>query len=428
MNKRLFSLIYVFAVFIISGMPINAESSYQGQASWLGAKYQGTKTASGELFDMNKLTAKHATLPFGTEIKVKSIKTNQSVIVKVNDRLEADTNRIVDLSKAAAERIGLLEEGIGQVIVTNFDGNASGTNFDKAGYYQIQYGAFSSEDNARAKQTQIANNLPDLTAKVEKNNNIYKVMSNHVFLSEAQAQALLTLLGNSNAIIQEVNASDYQVNSNNNTNKTSTTVAVNTSNSSTESNTNTSTEIKQDDSAFKYQIQFGSFGKNQNAEQLKETLESKDINAQIIQQGNLHKVVSEKKFTSKLDAEDYLDLSTQDGIVIPKISNQSNTSASASTNTTPPADEDKEKTPDTQIYEYGIQFGAFGNYENAQLLQSQLKEKGIETIVYQFPDDDKKLYRVLSQSPFETKDAANQYISRYAIDKSKASILTFFKQ
>ena len=86
-----------------------------GQASWYGSKFQGRPTASGEPFDMNALTAAHRTLPFGTRIRVINEANGKSVIVRVNDRGPFSGHRIIDLSRKAAESIGLRARGVGPV-------------------------------------------------------------------------------------------------------------------------------------------------------------------------------------------------------------------------------------------------------------------------------------------------------------------------
>lgn len=84
-----------------------------GQASWYGLKFQGRKTAAGETYDMNGLTCAHRTLPLGSWIRVTNLKNRKSVFVRVNDRGPVPSNRIIDLSYGAAQRVGLL--GIGKV-------------------------------------------------------------------------------------------------------------------------------------------------------------------------------------------------------------------------------------------------------------------------------------------------------------------------
>jgi len=83
-----------------------------GKGSWYGDKFHGRKTASGERYDMNKYTAAHKKLPFGTVIKVTNMSNGKSVKVRVNDRGPFVKNREIDLSKKAAQDLGYLKAGI----------------------------------------------------------------------------------------------------------------------------------------------------------------------------------------------------------------------------------------------------------------------------------------------------------------------------
>lgn len=84
-----------------------------GQASWYGLKFQGKKTATGESYDMNLMTCAHRSLPLGSWVKVTNLKNRKTVVVRVNDRGPALDDRIVDLSYAAAQAVGL--RGVGKV-------------------------------------------------------------------------------------------------------------------------------------------------------------------------------------------------------------------------------------------------------------------------------------------------------------------------
>ena len=84
-----------------------------GIASWYGPRFQGKRTANGERFNTNELTAAHKTLPFGTRVRVKSQVNGKEVVVRINDRGPFIRGRIIDLSYAAAQAIGLI--GIKQV-------------------------------------------------------------------------------------------------------------------------------------------------------------------------------------------------------------------------------------------------------------------------------------------------------------------------
>lgn len=91
--------------------------SQSGLASWYGEAFQGNRTASGELFDMNRLTAAHPTLPLGSRIMVTNLKNHRSVVVRVNDRGPLVPGRLIDVSKAAARRLGIIGAGIARVRV-----------------------------------------------------------------------------------------------------------------------------------------------------------------------------------------------------------------------------------------------------------------------------------------------------------------------
>jgi rare lipoprotein A len=86
-----------------------------GVASWYGEEFAGRTTANGEIFDPQQLTAAHRTLPFGTVLEITNLKTKQSVRVRENDRGPFIGGRIIDLSYGAAQQIGLIEPGIGEV-------------------------------------------------------------------------------------------------------------------------------------------------------------------------------------------------------------------------------------------------------------------------------------------------------------------------
>jgi rare lipoprotein A len=87
----------------------------EGEASYYADSLAGNKTASGEPYDKDALTAAHRSLPFGTKVKVTYLKTGKSVEVVINDRGPHAKGRIIDLSGAAARAVGLVEDGHGKV-------------------------------------------------------------------------------------------------------------------------------------------------------------------------------------------------------------------------------------------------------------------------------------------------------------------------
>ena len=100
-------------VLLPSGVP--ADQEQHGSASYYGKRFEGGKTASGERFDKDKMTAASPNLPLGSRVKVTDKRTGKSVDVKVNDRGPYVKGRKVDLSEEAAERLGMKDEGTAPV-------------------------------------------------------------------------------------------------------------------------------------------------------------------------------------------------------------------------------------------------------------------------------------------------------------------------
>ena len=84
----------------------------RGIASWYGRKLQHRRTASGERFNMYAFTAAHRTLPFGTKIRVRNLKTGKTVVVRVNDRGPSDRHRLIDVSYGAGRALGIVASGL----------------------------------------------------------------------------------------------------------------------------------------------------------------------------------------------------------------------------------------------------------------------------------------------------------------------------
>lgn len=119
----------------------------QGTASYYGGAFHGRKTASGERYDQNDLTCAHTTLPFSTKVRVTNLQNGRSVLVRVNDRGPFKKGRIVDLSKAAAKKLAMLERGTAKVLVEYADNPEPFPRQDTEGYL-IQVGTFAQKKNA----------------------------------------------------------------------------------------------------------------------------------------------------------------------------------------------------------------------------------------------------------------------------------------
>lgn len=108
----------------LTAVASNSVSKFKqtGLASWYGRKFHGRKTASGETFDMNALTAAHRSLPLNCYVKVTNKTNGKSVVVKVNDRGPFHGNRVMDLSYGAAKQLGITSKGVGNVAIERVSG------------------------------------------------------------------------------------------------------------------------------------------------------------------------------------------------------------------------------------------------------------------------------------------------------------------
>ena len=147
----------------------------RGIASWYGAKFHGHRTSSGELYDMNAMTAAHPTLPIPTYVEVTNLRNGRKVIVKVNDRGPFRSNRLIDLSYVAAVKLGITAEGTGLVEVRAIDpaappqtakvANAPAASRNAADLY-LQVGAFVDRENAERLSQRVTSLSPGAAIQV----------------------------------------------------------------------------------------------------------------------------------------------------------------------------------------------------------------------------------------------------------------------
>ena len=194
-----------------------------GIASWYGGDFHGKRTADGEIYDMYKLTAAHKQLPFHTLVEVKNLENRKKVIVRINDRGPFVKGRIIDLSKKAAQRIGIENTGTAQVrlriikptdigrktlneeteIETKTEEAEPETNTDIDTYteppqtvttsdlepaeYYLQAGAFRSKKNAKRLLRRLKQVVPEISGlcKIDYNKGFYKVVSVTMDLRDA---------------------------------------------------------------------------------------------------------------------------------------------------------------------------------------------------------------------------------------------------
>ena len=137
----------------------------QGTASWYGAKFSGHKTSNGELYDLYQPSAAHKTLPIPSYARVTNLDNGKSIVVRVNDRGPFHSDRIIDLSYAAAVKLGYMEQGTAQVEVEVMEVVGVEDRRDPlyGNYRYLQLGAFGREASA---QTLVEALKPLLTAEV----------------------------------------------------------------------------------------------------------------------------------------------------------------------------------------------------------------------------------------------------------------------
>lgn len=147
-----------------------------GIASWYGPNFHGKLTANGERYNMNDYTAAHKTLPFNTVVRVDNVENGKSVVVRINDRGPYIANRIIDLSRKAAQQIDMIGKGTASVrlmVVREGDRPVDVQNISSEETFTIQLAAFESESEALARSRQIEG------SRVEKvtieNRTIYRV-------------------------------------------------------------------------------------------------------------------------------------------------------------------------------------------------------------------------------------------------------------
>lgn len=120
-----------------------------GMASWYGHPYHGRASSSGEIYDMEKLTAAHRTLPFGTLVRVLNLENGRSVQVRINDRGPFVEERIIDLSRTAAREIRMLGPGTAKVRLQVL---ALPERLPPGDYFAVQIGAFRDRSNAERRR------------------------------------------------------------------------------------------------------------------------------------------------------------------------------------------------------------------------------------------------------------------------------------
>ena len=157
-----------------------------GYASWYGPGFHGRRTASGEIYNMYKFTAAHKTLPLGTYVKVINLENGRSVIVRINDRGPFVKGRIIDLSYAAAKKLGMLKKGVARVKIIALGKRINHRyvtpEYTKGRFY-VQIGAFRNKLNAYSYKYFVMRKY-GIGVKVVYMDGYYRVLAGPVFSLE----------------------------------------------------------------------------------------------------------------------------------------------------------------------------------------------------------------------------------------------------
>jgi len=131
----------------------------EGMASWYGPKFHGKRTANGEIYEMDALTAAHRTLPFNTVVRVTNKTNGKTVDVRINDRGPYIGDRIIDLSRGAARAIGMIDAGLGTVtlqLLETGDRQVTRANASSRENFTVQLASFDSHNQAARKAGLVA--------------------------------------------------------------------------------------------------------------------------------------------------------------------------------------------------------------------------------------------------------------------------------
>lgn len=203
-------------------MTTDAPFRQRGPASWYGKQFHGNRTASGEIYDMMAMTAAHPTLPLPSYVRVTEVRSGRSIIVRVNDRGPFKDDRIIDLSYAAATKLGFASAGTGEVEIERFTtaqiasgdwsrttrgtrsletaaSRVPGSEAFATARWTVQLGAFAQETAADSFAQRASSVLPfveasfwppsERTPRVEREQGLYRVLV--VVLGERAAVAAL---------------------------------------------------------------------------------------------------------------------------------------------------------------------------------------------------------------------------------------------
>ena len=167
----------------------------EGIASWYGKDFHGKTTANGEKYNMYGMTAAHKLLPFNTKVRVTNKNNGKSIVVRINDRGPFVGNRVIDLTKTGAEKLGMIGPGTAPVLIESV-GNVPGLkNGDISGKFYVQIGAFSSKQNAQGLASRMEGRGMKARSVYGEDKNLWRVQVGPYSSLKAAEEAATSLSG-----------------------------------------------------------------------------------------------------------------------------------------------------------------------------------------------------------------------------------------
>lgn len=199
------------ALCLLALFPLAASEPETGEASWYGPGFHGRRTANGEVFDKEEMTAAHQSLPFGTMVRVRNLDNGRMVVVRINDRGPFARGRILDLSEAAARRLGMVEAGTARVRLEILSPGFSGAPSPRsekseapqkpAKAVRIQVASYRDESNAEGTVRRLK--LSGLSPSLEAAGGYTRVVLEGIDPDEAEALVgKLSKLGYPGALVR----------------------------------------------------------------------------------------------------------------------------------------------------------------------------------------------------------------------------------
>jgi rare lipoprotein A len=204
-HKPIFLLLLFFLIMFLSSCGVvKRAGTYEtlraldtGIASWYGPEFHGHPTANGEIYNMNEYTAAHRTLPFNTLVRVENVQNSKSVVVRINDRGPYVGNRVIDLSRKAANEIDMIGPGTAEVtlyLVEEGDRPITTQNVSSRETFTVQLASFPRESDAKKKSSGISGSRVEQTRIG--GNTVYRVYYGSYESAEEARKARENLLQN----------------------------------------------------------------------------------------------------------------------------------------------------------------------------------------------------------------------------------------